>query len=44
MNDPLLFRTLPEPAVPKPLLGDRSEDATRETGKETANSSERGRI
>lgn len=27
----LLFRTLPEPAVPQHLLGDRGEDATRDT-------------
>lgn len=28
----LLFRTLPEPAVPKPLLGDRDEETTHGTG------------
>ncbi len=27
----MLFRTLPEPAVPKPLLEDRGEEAVQET-------------
>lgn len=36
----LLFRTLPEPGVPEPLLRDGSEDAT----KETANSGEHSRF